>query len=186
MSYCIYALVTNPEVQARLYQEVKEAAADDPSLSYNTVMKLPYLDAVLSETLRMYPPAMSINREAMTDYHIPEYNVTVEKGHGVVIPIRAMHYCPEYFPEPERFRPDRFLPENREREVIPYTYLPFGGGPRNCVGMRFALAEAKLGLAEMVSRFEFKPCPQTPSKLDPLLSFVLFKTHPVMVSVQRR
>lgn len=173
-------------MQKRLYQEVKEAAADDPSLSYATVMKLHYLDAVLSETLRMYPPAMAINRETTTDYHIPEYNVTLEKNNGVIIPIRAMHYCAEYFPEPEKFRPERFLPENREREVKPYTYLPFGGGPRNCVGMRFALAEAKLGLAEMISRFEFKTCPQTPSKLDPLLSFILFKTHPVMVSVHRR
>ena len=92
---------------------------------------------------------------------------------------------PELWENPEEFNPDRFLPENRQN-IIPYTYLPFGGGPRNCIGMRFALSEAKLGLARMISQFSFHKTPQTPDELRIEKSFSLMKTVPVYVGVRRR
>ena len=96
------------------------------------MQSLPYLDAVISEGLRMYPPAMSVGREcnAKEGYHIPEINFTLKKGESVTFPVVAIHHLEEYWKQPEVFNPDRFLPENRHL-LTPYTYLPFGGGPRS-------------------------------------------------------
>ncbi len=72
----------------------------------------------------------------------------------ILIPIHGIHHNPEFYPNPHRFEPERFLPENRDK-LIPYTYLPFGAGPRNCVGMRFALLEAKTIIANIIMKYKF-------------------------------
>jgi len=72
----------------------------------------------------------------------------------ITIPIHAIHHNPDYYPTPHQFDPERFLPENKDK-LIPYTYLPFGAGPRNCVGMRFALMEAKTVIANIITKYRF-------------------------------
>lgn len=81
----------------------------------------------------MYPPLSVLNRCCTEDYLIPDTNITIEKGTSVVIPVQGLHYSEEYFPEPNKFDPDRFNEQN-VAQIKPYTYLPFGDGPRNCLG----------------------------------------------------
>lgn len=88
---------------------------------------------LLLETLRIYPAIPSLNRQCTKDYHIPDTDVVIEKGTKVLISILGLHHDPEYFPEPEKFDPDRFSDENKHN-IRPFTYLPFGDGPRNCIG----------------------------------------------------
>ncbi len=92
--------------------------------------------------------------------------LTLFKRQTVEIPVYAIHNLEQYFPNAEKFIPERFLPENRH-QIVPYTYLPFGAGPRNCIGMRFALTKAKLGLASIVQKYRFFRSPRT----EVLLSF---------------
>ena len=154
LSYCTYELALHPEVQQKLYEETKAAFNEKGEIDYDLLSRLPYLDAVVSETLRNYPPLLRLEREAMEDVVLGDTGIKIEKGVVAEIPVYAIHHDPNFYPEPFSFRPDRFLPENREN-VKPYTYIPFGAGPRNCIGMRFALLEAKLALAKIVQKFEF-------------------------------
>lgn len=185
LTYCIYELAMNPDIQQRLYEEIHEAYEKDSSLSYDTTTKLEFLDSVLSETLRKYPPAPTLTREASEACTLEKYNIKLEKGSSLFIPTYAIHHDDQYYPNPEKWNPDRFMPENRD-QLVPYTYLSFGGGPRNCIGMRFALAEAKLGLSRMVHKFEFFKAAQTEPELRPQNGMVLLKTKPIYVGVKRR
>ena len=93
-------------------------------------------------------------------------NLQIKKGVRVLFPIWAMHHNPEFFPEPESFIPERFLKSNNSSnsEVIPFSYIPFGGGPRKCIGLRFAMTEMKIALAKLLQKYEIVPVQQT--KLD--------------------
>lgn len=122
-------------------------------------MTIELLDCVISETLRMFPPAVSLDREASCNHTIPSLGITLPKGARVLVSLANVHYDPVNHQEPHTFRPARFLPENRHK-LAPCAYLPFGAGIRHCVGMRFALAEAKLALALMVYYFKFNASPQ--------------------------
>lgn len=185
LTFCLYELAKYPEIQDKLYEEVRAVLDKGEKLDYEHVMRMPYIDAVISETLRHHSPAVALTRIAAEPYHIPECNYTLKKGGMVRIPVYAIHHNPKYYPEPDRYNPERFMPENRHK-IVPYTYLPFGGGPRNCIGMRFALSEAKLGLARIISQFSFFKTPETPNELRIENSFVLMKTVPVYVGVRRR
>ena len=90
--------------------------------------------------------------------------IYIDEGTVVEVSAQAVHHDPEYYPEPFAFKPERFLPENKSK-LVPYTYLPFGQGPRNCVGMRFAYQEMKLLLAKLIRRYRFSNSPNTPTKL---------------------
>ena len=120
-----------------------------------------YLDGLISETFRVFPVAPFIERRASEEYSF-EYNgktIKIEKDMIVHIPSYAMQMDEEYFPEPNKFKPERFFPENRTHH--PYSYLPFGAGPRNCLGMRLALLEAKLALIHTVYNYKFTTCENT-------------------------
>ena len=125
---------------------------------------MPYLEAVLKETLRKYAPVQVLLRTTVTDGHRLENGLRLERGQVIEIPVGAVHYSPEYYPEPQEFRPERFLPENAHL-LVPYTWLPFGAGARNCVGIRFAMEEMKICLAALLENFEFAPAPNTPKEL---------------------
>ncbi|CAG2168254.1 unnamed protein product, partial [Oppiella nova] len=129
LTFLTYELALNPSVQQRLYLELMDAIDPDTGdIPYDRLPRLPYLDAVLSETLRLHT------------------------GQQVDIPIHAIHHCADFYPDPEHFNPNRFMPCNRHL-VEPYTYLPFGAGPRNYI--RFALLEVKAAVAHIVWRFRF-------------------------------
>ncbi|KAH0504811.1 Cytochrome P450 3A6 [Microtus ochrogaster] len=137
---------------------------------YDKVMEMEYLDMVLSETLRLYPIANRLERVCKQDVEMD--GVFVPKGSIVMVPLYALHHDPQYWPEPMEFRPERFSKENKG-SIDPYVYMPFGNGPRNCIGMRFALMNMKLALTKVLQSFSFQSCKETqiPLKLNrkPLL-----------------
>ena len=167
LTFVAYCLATNPEIQERVQEEVDEAVANHGGLTYDAVQDMPYLDRVMSETLRLYPPATRLERESTKDYTLAGTNVHVPARTLVQISALAIHRDPDHYPDPLQFDPDRFLPEERERRH-PCAYIPFGSGPRNCLAMRFALFEAKVALAALMREMTLKPTPKTPSPPMPL------------------
>ena len=142
--YWIHAL---PEVRDKLLQELESLGSEaDPS----AIARLPYLTAVCQETLRIYPVVLfTFLRIAKAPITIMGYEF--EPGDCLAVSMYLTHRRPDLYPEPEKFRPERFL----ERQFSPYEYLPFGGGNRRCIGMAFAQYEMKLVLATMLSRWKF-------------------------------
>lgn len=96
-------------------------------------MSLSYLDMVTSEGLRKYPLLHFLDREAGENYKFSATTVTIEKGTPIIIPMSGIHMDPDYFPDPGLFDPERFSVENKGN-ILPFTYFPFGAGPRNCIG----------------------------------------------------
>lgn len=169
LNYATYSLAMNPDVQERARLEIREALknSETGTLDYDVLSNLPYLEAVINETLRIYPPAFFTERQCSEDYilkantsRLPHKDIIIKKGFGVFVPIWAIHHMEEYFPEPSKFNPERFLPENRD-QLVPYTFLAFVAGPRNCVGMRLAMLELKLALATIISEYQIKNTPRT-------------------------
>ncbi|XP_054161002.1 uncharacterized protein LOC128959081 [Oppia nitens] len=185
LTFATYELALNPDIQEKLYDEVITAIDAKGDIDYDLLSRLPYLDAVISETLRLHPPAVVLSRLASQDYKLGNTGITIKKGQRVEIPIYAVHHSEEYYDQPFSFIPDRFLPENRHK-VKPYTYIPFGAGPRNCIGMRFALMEAKLCLAQVVKRYRFVRSPQTDIPLILQNSQALNSPKRVVVGIQMR
>uniref|UniRef100_I3MLS5 unspecific monooxygenase n=2 Tax=Ictidomys tridecemlineatus TaxID=43179 RepID=I3MLS5_ICTTR len=117
-----------------------------------------YLDMVVNETLRLFPIAGRIERVCKKDVEIN--GVPIRKGTVVMIPSYVLHRDPQHWPEPEEFHPERFSKKNKD-SIDPYIYMPFGNGPRNCIGMRFALMNMKLALVKVMQNFSFQLCKET-------------------------
>lgn len=114
--------------------------------------------------MRKYPPASNLIRIVTKDYHIPEMDLTLPKGLIVSVPVLGIHHDPEFYPEPEKFLPDRFSPEETAKRP-PCTFIPFGEGPRICIGLRFGMLQAKIGLAMILKYYKFTLHPATPVPL---------------------
>ncbi|XP_033645947.1 cytochrome P450 3A24-like [Asterias rubens] len=156
--FVTYAMATNPDIQEKLHAEIDDSAPTRDSLNYDVIFKMEYLDKVVSETLRMYPPGAVFDRfcnETVT------YNgLTIEKGVTIMVSVWTIHHNEEYWPNPSKFDPERFSPENKE-SIQPCTYLPFGVGPRNCAGMRYALLVTKMAVLRVMQNFRFEVSPET-------------------------
>ncbi|GFR32637.1 cytochrome P450 3A4 [Trichonephila clavata] len=122
---------------------------------------------------------------AVADYKLGDTGIIIPKGMLVTIPAYAMQRDPELFPDPEKFVPDRFTPEERTKRD-PYVYLPFGAGPRNCVAMRFALMEIKVCLALVIANFKINRCPQTKVPLEYFVGSGILQPLDVIVTLERR
>ncbi|XP_069820276.1 thromboxane-A synthase isoform X2 [Dendropsophus ebraccatus] len=158
LSFTTYLLATHPACQEELLREVDHFAENHDGADYNTVHDLPYMDLVISESLRMYPPAFRFAREAARDCTV--MGCKIPAGTVLEIPIGCMQNDPKYWAEPEEFRPERFSAEEKQKRH-PFLYLPFGAGPRSCIGMRLAILEAKITLYRILRRFRFQTCPRT-------------------------
>ena len=166
MCFMCHELAVNPDVQKKLIQEVDDTVeACQGKLTYEALLGMKYMDMVVSESLRKWPNPVSVDRICTKPYTIePKYldeePVHLEKNDIVWLPIFGLHRDPQYYPEPERFDPERFKDENKAK-IKPYTYLPFGSGPRNCIGSRFALLETKTLFFYILSHFEIVPVEKT-------------------------
>ncbi|XP_011705528.1 PREDICTED: cytochrome P450 9e2-like [Wasmannia auropunctata] len=166
MCLVAHELAVNRDVQDRLYQEVQQHLVDgNGEISYESLMKMSYMDMVTSETLRKYPLTVFLDRRCAKRYELPPSqpgckNVIVEPNDGLLFPAYAIQRDPKYFPNPDKFDPERFSEENKDN-VFPYTYLPFGLGPRKCIGNRFALMETKILIAHLLQKFTLKTTEKT-------------------------
>lgn len=161
LSFTLYEVCINPEIQRKLRQDIKAALSEHGGFTYEAVQNMKYLHMVVCETLRKYPVLPFLDRTCMADYKIPDSGFVVEKGTPVFIPVFGLHYDPEYFPDPETFDPERFSDENKG-SLPPFTYIPFGDGPRNCIGERFGLLVTKLGVAHILAEYELEANAATP------------------------
>ncbi|CAG2167226.1 unnamed protein product, partial [Oppiella nova] len=149
LSFVAYELARNPDVQRRLRDEIVAASVDtNGSVGYEALTRLPYLDAVLSETLRLHAPFHRVIRTATRDYTLPGTGIGIKMGQKVEVPVYAIHHQEGYYPNTEHFYPDRFLTDCK-----PTMYMPFGIGPRNCVAGRFAMLELKIAVAHIIKGF---------------------------------
>ncbi|KAF8796998.1 Cytochrome P450 3A21 like protein [Argiope bruennichi] len=165
LSFITYMLALNPEVQERVHKDLVEAVQEaNGELTYDAIQSVKYLDNIISETMRLFPPAVRLERQASADYELGETGIKIPKGMIVTIPNYAMHRDPEYFPNPEKFDPDRWTVEEKAKRDQ-YAYLPFGAGPRNCVGMRFALTEVKVCIALVILNFKINKSSKTKMRL---------------------
>ncbi|XP_055908122.1 uncharacterized protein LOC129942964 [Eupeodes corollae] len=164
MAFAVTELMKNPDCQEKLRQEVLDVieALDGEPLTYEALHGMKYMDMVISETLRRWPLVESVDRRCNKDfsYKDNDVNVTIKAGDAIWIPIVGYHLDENYFPDPLKFDPERFSDENKSN-IKPFTYLPFGVGPRNCIGSRFALIEAKAMLFYILSHFRIEISPKT-------------------------
>jgi cytochrome P450 len=159
LCFVIHQLAINPQHQTRLCDELDRAMEKNGGqINYELTMDTPYMDMVINETLRLYPPAFRTDRVCNEDYFFN--GIRIEKGQVWTASIYAVHHDPSIYPEPYTFDPERFS-EAGKRGRDNEAFMPFGAGPRNCIAMRFALIEMKLLLATVLSRFQFEKCDQT-------------------------
>jgi len=212
LSYLSYELCMNPEVQSKLYEEIMsvEQELQGKPLNYNMLAKMKYMDLVISELLRLWPPAFSLDRVCGKDIDMLDDNQELlakfRKGDIVVVPIIALHRDPENFADPNRFKPERFLEENKD-QIKPFTYLPFGVGPRSCIGKknqlksfkisityrtfisgnRMALMEVKSIIYHLLSKFQLVPGEKTvKNMMDSLKGFHMQPKEKFWIKLVRR
>jgi cytochrome P450 len=155
LAHTLYLLATHPEVERRLHDELASVVGDRLPTA-DDARALPYAERVLKESMRLYPPAWTTGREAAEDVDVGGYRIP--KGSQILASQWVVHRDPRWFPEPERFDPDRWSPE-RAAQIPRYAYFPFGGGPRVCIGNHFAMLEATLMLAVIVGRWRLELLP---------------------------
>ena len=155
LAWAFYWLHYLPEVGQKLKSELHSL---DNNTDYNTIIKLPYLSAVVSETLRIHPVVVFVGRQLKEPFELMGY--TFEAGTSLFPCIYLTHQREDIYPEPQKFKPERFL----EKQFSPYEYIPFGGGNRRCLGYAFALFEMKLVLATILSQVELELLDNRPLK----------------------
>lgn len=165
LCFSSYLLATHPEMQERLIEEVDKFCPSEESVCYEVFSKMEYLDAFVRESLRIYPPVATADRRCDNTTTVNNYKIG--KGTNIMIPIYAIHHDPDVWDNPEEFRPERFSKENLPN-IHPAAWLPFGVGPRKCLGLRLALMEIKFALIRMLQKYRFETCEET--EIPPVLS----------------
>ncbi|XP_014285590.1 probable cytochrome P450 6a13 isoform X2 [Halyomorpha halys] len=169
VNYGLFLLAQHPQVQDKLRDEVDRVMKKNEELTIENIQDMAYLDAVLNETMRLYPLLGILKRICTKEYHVDD-RLTIPKGTDIFIPVQSINMDPEYFQEPETFHPERFL----NLEKLPSFFMPFGKGPRNCIGLRMAAISFKIAVARIISDFIILPSPKTtlPIKFDRKALFI--------------
>lgn len=164
LSFMAHELAINQDVQDKLWEEINSVKSDldGEPITYERLQKMKYLDMCVSEALRKWPPAAIMDRSCSKpfDLEVDGKKIPIRVGDGLWIPGLAIQNDPKYFPDPEKFIPERFSDENKG-SIKPFTYLPFGNGPRNCIGSRFALMELKAVLFEVLGDLKIEVSSKT-------------------------
>ena len=164
LAFTLFLLATNPDIQEKLRTEIKEAMASGARKPlYDVVQNIEYLDCVIKESQRVFPTAAQVNRECSEDYDLNGINIPA--GTEVWIPIYSLHRDADVWTDPEKFDPERFRGPSKDARHA-FHFLPFGAGPRNCIGMRFALMEIKIALVKILMKYKFVLSPETKVPLE--------------------
>ena len=179
LTYAVFALSRHPDVAARLRKEADAVLGDRPP-AVSDLPELTYTERVLRETLRRYPPAYIMFRRTTEDVVFDGYRVPA--GTELTLPAFRLHADPRFWEDPDAFDPSRWAESGDDRPE--YAYFPFGGGPRHCIGMRFATLELKLFLATLVQRVEFDLVSEPDLSFEPAAT--LQPSEPIRVRVGKR
>ncbi|OXA37583.1 Cytochrome P450 4V2 [Folsomia candida] len=151
MNFTLFLLAENEECQRKVHEELDSVLKTDGDITFADLAELKYLEMCIKESLRIFPPGSLIIRHSVEDIPLDNGQI-IPKGFEMVFIIREINRDPQYFPNPDEFDPNRFLPDtcvNRH----PYAYIPFSAGPRNCIGMKYAMIQMKTCLAHILSKF---------------------------------
>ncbi len=162
LAWTLYCVSNSPQIRERMEREIDEVLASGAE-PVEWMDRMPMVRAAFEEALRLYPPAPSLNRAAIADdeWTSPDRKtVRIRAGVTVLIMPWTLHRHQLYWDDPRAFMPERFLPENRGK-IGRFQYLPFGAGPRVCIGATFAMQEAVIALAVLMSRYRFDMTPDT-------------------------
>nr|XP_046274375.1 cytochrome P450 4V2 [Scatophagus argus] len=183
MNWVLHLLGSHPEAHSKVQQELQEVfGTSDRPINTEDLKKLKYLECVIKEALRLFPSVPMFARTLGEDCYINGFKVP--KGANAIVLTYTLHRDPRYFPEPEEFRPERFLPENSVGRP-PYAYVPFSAGLRNCIGQRFALMEEKVVLAYVLRNFNVEAC-QKREELRPVGELILRPEKGIWIKLEKR
>ncbi|XP_017757759.1 PREDICTED: probable cytochrome P450 6a14 [Eufriesea mexicana] len=169
ISHALYELAQHHDMQDKLREEIKSAyEKHGKNLTYEVIKEMKYLDKVFKETLRLYPVLPMVTREAIENYTLRGTKYTLEKGSKVWILVSGIHRDSNIFPNPDVFDPERFN-DDAVAARHPMAYMPFGVGPRNCIGARFANYQSKIGIITILRNHKVDICEKTriPYEADP-------------------
>ncbi|XP_043793788.1 probable cytochrome P450 6a14 isoform X3 [Apis laboriosa] len=175
ISNALYELALNHDIQNKLREEIKEfEKKNDGKWTYENIKEMQYLEKIFQETLRKYPVVPFLNRELINDYTFENSKIIIPKGLKIWIPVYGIHHDPDIYPNPEKFDPERFS-EDKIKKRHPMHYLPFGHGPRNCIGARFGTYQTKIGLIKIIHKYKVEICDKTliPYKFNPYTHFLM-------------
>ncbi|SFF75769.1 Cytochrome P450 [Halopelagius inordinatus] len=161
LTYTWYLLSQHPEAEAKVHEEL-EAVCGGETPTMADVRQFDYVERVLQEAMRLYPPVYVIFREPQVDVRLGGYRIP--EGSAVMLPQWVVHRSPRWYDDPETFDPDRWLPERRADRPR-FSYFPFGGGPRHCIGKRFSMLEAQLILGTVAQQYELEYVREKPFDL---------------------
>ncbi|XP_039751228.1 cytochrome P450 4c3-like [Pararge aegeria] len=183
MSFFLMAIANEPDIQDKIYEELRQVIGDSQRLpTMQELNELRYLECCIKESLRLYPSVPFIGRKLTKETVLSGY--TVPANTTCFIMIYDLHRRADIYPDPERFDPDRFLPENISKRHI-YSYLPFSAGLRNCIGQKFAMLEMKMVLSGLLQRFRLEPVTR-PSDIVFRADIVLRTSNPIYVRFRSR
>jgi cytochrome P450 len=180
LSWTWHLLAQHPEAEGKLHSEIDSVLAGRAP-AFSDIQALPYTEAVIKESMRLYPPAWSLARTVRSDFEIRGYRIPA--GANLVMSQWIMHRDPRYFDQPEKFVPERWL--NGGSAKLPrFAYFPFGGGPRQCIGAAFAQMEAAMVVATIAQQFRLRAVPDHP--VIPIPSFTLRPKHGIKMTLHKR
>ena len=165
LSWLLYLLSSRPDCLNLVRQEFEDVLGDAP-LGHADVLKLTFTTQVIQEALRLYPPFWMVDREAIADDHVGD--VVIPAGSMVIVHVYGAHHASRHWPDPETFDTDRFLKGN-EKLRTPFTYLPFGAGPRTCIGSHYAMLQILMILSDLLRRYDFKMAPGQTIEAQPMV-----------------
>ncbi|CAH0548829.1 unnamed protein product [Brassicogethes aeneus] len=172
-----------PEIQQKIYEEVVDVIGYTGSVESKDLPKLKYAECVLKETQRFFAPAPAIARELTDDLDLGD--VTLPSGCSIVVGVIKVHRNPEYWNDPMKFDPDRFLPENAKK-IVPGSYLPFSWGPRNCAGPKYAMMAMKTVVANVVRKYQISCGYKNIEEVDLKCNLLLRSTEGFKVTFHKR
>lgn len=167
MTWTWYLLSQHEEVETKLHEELDEVLSDGKLPAFEDVPRLKYTEKVFAESMRLYPPAWAVGRFAIKDVEIGGYQIP--KGSLVLMSQYAMHRDKRYYKDPEKFMPERWVTDPKDAKQ-PFTYFPFGGGARRCIGDQFAWMEGVLLLATIARKWKLRHVPEHKVEMQPLVT----------------
>ncbi len=165
LSWLLYLLSSRPDCLEQMRQEFDTVLGDAP-LSHGDVPKFTFVTQVIQEALRLYPPFWMVDREAIADDRVGD--TVIPAGSMVIVHVYGAHHAQKHWPNPETFDTDRFI-KGSEKLRKPFTYLPFGGGPRGCIGNNYAMLQILMILSDLLRKYDFQIEPGQTIEAQPMV-----------------